>query len=93
MEEIKNKITNHDLFSKWEYLNQNWSKLFPETNSLVIVDGVDSDDVVKSKTQAIQSWLFKIEFIDCIFALNQNSIIFMGSKDKVNFLDFLTNLF
>lgn len=60
---------------------------------MAIVDGIEDDAVVKTKTQAFQSWFFKIEFIDCLTVLTKDTMFFLGAKDKVIFLEFLTPLF
>ena len=46
-----------------------WGTLFQHSDALIIVDGIDSDNAIKNKTLASQSWLFRIEFIDCIICV------------------------
>ena len=56
---------------KWNFMVQNWENIFGSVDGVVIVDGVDNDDVLKNKTLAFQSWFMKIEFIDCIMIVTR----------------------
>lgn len=59
----------------------------------MVVDGVDSETSIKNKTQAFQSWFFRIEFIDCIMVITKDSFLFFGAAEKVKFFGQLEELF
>jgi hypothetical protein len=74
-------------------LNSQWGSLFPHSDAIMIVDGIDSDNAIKNKTLAFQSWFFKIEFIDCIMCITKEMVIFLGVPEKVKFFAFMEENF
>lgn len=73
------------LYTAWKNADESSNNGFGKMDALVVAVGID-DDVVYSKSTAIQTWLFAYELTDTILALCENSIYFLGSKKKVEFL-------
>lgn len=50
MEEIKQEIHNHNFFERWNSLETQWNNHLVGIDTLLVKDGEDDDEVIKSKT-------------------------------------------
>jgi len=69
------------LYSTWKEGSGDWSKM----DALACSVGVD-EDVVYSKSTALQAWLLGYELTDTIIVFSSDSIAFLASKKKIEFL-------
>jgi len=69
------------LYSTWKDGKDDWGKV----DAIVCAVGVD-EDVVYSKSTALQSWLLGYELTDTIFTVTESNITFLASKKKIEFL-------
>lgn len=74
----------YDAWKKEETTEDNGTN-FPSVDAVVIAVGQD-EDVIYSKSTAIQQWLFGYELADTVIVLCESSIHFLASKKKIDFL-------
>lgn len=86
MEEIKTEIANHKILGRWQSLEDAWTNSFKGIDAIVIKDGIDEEGVIKLKTLALQSWLFRFEFINSIIVISKKTLIILTSKEKLEML-------
>ncbi|KAK9503561.1 hypothetical protein O3M35_010094 [Rhynocoris fuscipes] len=72
------------LYSAYKDAKEN-SDGFPLVDAIVAATGVD-DDVVYSKSTALQTWLLGYELMDTIMVICVDNIHFLASKKKIEFL-------
>lgn len=53
--------------------------------------GADNS-IVYSKSATLQMWLFGYELTDTIIVMTKNSICYLASKNKINFLKQIENI-
>lgn len=71
------------LYQAW--LNSEGENGFSKMDSLVVAVGVNNN-IVYSKSGALQTWLFGYELTDAISVFTENAVYFLASKKKIDFL-------
>ena len=107
MEEIQNMMKKHDIFQRWNklitYFNLRKIKgplpVSAHVNSrernidaIIIKDGTESDISVKVKVFAVQSYLFRFEFINSIIVIGSKDLIIFSDKEKLKLVEHLKKL-
>merc|ERR1719411_2271252 len=69
------------LYQAWKEGEGDWSKI----DAFVCAVGVD-EEVVYSKSTALQAWLLGYELTDTVIVFTQTNILFLASKKKIEFL-------
>ena len=83
MEDLKKLIRTHPMSSRWKKLSSHIQKLEKNVDGLLICDGEDDMDSIKIKILAVQSYLFRFEFINSVMVVLPTKIIFFSSRQKV----------
>ncbi|XP_011306258.1 FACT complex subunit spt16 isoform X2 [Fopius arisanus] len=73
------------LYTAWKEGDAGSDDSFSKMDCLVSAVGTD-EDIVYSKSMALQTWLFSYELTDTIMILAEDSINFLASKKKIEFL-------
>jgi nucleosome binding factor SPN SPT16 subunit len=89
MEEIRQEIIKHGTIDRWAALDSQWGAFFGGVDAILIRDGLDEEDVIKLKTTALQSWLFRFEFINSIVVLSKTHILIFSNKEKLELFSHL----
>lgn len=71
------------LYAAW--LKPEGDNGFSKTDCIVAAIGVD-DDIVYSKSGALQSWLLGYELTDTVMVFTESTAYFLASKKKIDFL-------
>ncbi|CAK9797670.1 FACT complex subunit spt16 [Anthophora quadrimaculata] len=78
------------LYTAWKDGEVGTDDSFSKMDCLVSAVGTD-EDIVYSKSTALQTWLLSYELTDTIMILSEESICFLASKKKIEFLRKLEN--
>lgn len=78
------------LYAAWKDGEVGTDDSFSKMDCLVSAVGTD-EDIVYSKSTALQTWLLSYELTDTIMILAEDSINFLASKKKIEFLRKLEN--
>ncbi|KOX81395.1 FACT complex subunit spt16 [Melipona quadrifasciata] len=78
------------LYTAWKDGEVGTDDSFSKMDCLVSAVGTD-EDIVYSKSTALQTWLLSYELTDTIMILAEESISFLASKKKIEFLRKLEN--
>ncbi|XP_014206114.1 FACT complex subunit spt16 isoform X2 [Copidosoma floridanum] len=73
------------LYSAWKDGEAGTGDSFSKVDCIVSIVGAD-EDVVYSKSTALQTWLINYELPDTVMIMAENNIHFLASKKKIEFL-------
>ena len=83
MEEFKKLIKAHPLSSRWAKFTKFIKSLDKNVEGLLICDGDDDLDSIKIKILAVQSYLFRFEFVNSTLVILPSKIIVFSHKQKL----------
>jgi nucleosome binding factor SPN SPT16 subunit len=107
MEEAKKMMKSHDIFHRWNRLityfnlrkikgdlppSAHVNKRNRNIDAIMIKDGTESDTSVKVKVFAVQSFLFRFEFINSIIIIGSKDLIIFSDKEKLKLVEHLKKL-
>ncbi|KAK6637444.1 splicing associated factor Dre4 [Polyplax serrata] len=79
------------LFVAWKENTENGNDGFPKMDAVVSAVGAE-DDMLYSKSAALQIWLLGYELRDTIIVIAKQGIYFLASKKKIDFLKQIENI-
>ena len=82
MEELKKLIRSHPMSPRWKKLSKYLQNLEKNVDGLFICDGEDDLDSMKIKILAVQSYLFRFEFINSAVIILPSKILFFSNAQK-----------
>jgi nucleosome binding factor SPN SPT16 subunit len=83
MEEFKKLIKAHPLSHRWKKFTKYLKTLDKNLDGLLICNGDDDLESIKIKILAIQSYLFRFEFINSTLVVLPTKIIFFSHRQKI----------
>ena len=82
MEDLKNMIRTHPMSFRWKKISKYLQENEKCVDGLLLCDGDDDLDSIKIKILAVQSYLFRFEFINSVMVLLPNQMIFFSCSQK-----------
>ena len=83
MEDLKKLIRSHPMSVRWKKISKYLQQNEKNVDGLFICDGEDDLDSIKIKILAVQSYLFRFEFINSVMVLLPTKMIFFSTFQKV----------
>lgn len=75
-------IKEHSMSYRWKKISKYLQENEKNVDGLFICDGEDDADSVKIKVLAVQSYLFRFEFVNSVMVLLPNVLVFFSSPQK-----------
>jgi nucleosome binding factor SPN SPT16 subunit len=83
MEDLKKLIRNHPMSLRWKKISKYLQQNEKNVDGLFICDGEDDLDSIKIKILAVQSYLFRFEFINSVMVILPTKMIFFSTLQKI----------